>query len=152
MESYETRQDVNATADIVWGVLLDGAQYPSWVPGVVDVEGDVADGQNLTLVAGDGGRDVRLKVTAAANRRFLRWETGAPLGMYTLRDAFEISDTEFGCTVVITREVSGPLEALLGRSEEDPRGHIEELGHALKAAAEDRAMHHGAGTHETGDR
>ncbi|MGJ9402931.1 SRPBCC family protein [Arthrobacter sp. KK5.5] len=138
MESYETRQDVDATADTVWGVLVDGARYDEWVPGVVDVEGDVADGQTIRLLTGDDARDVTVRISAATNRRLLRWESGAPLGMYTDLHAFELAETQFGCTVVLTRELLGPLEGLLGRATEDAQGETEELAKALRAAAEAR--------------
>lgn len=138
MESFETRQDIDATADTVWGVLVDGARYPSWVPGVRDVEGDVSDGQGIRMVADDGGRDENLRITAAANRRLLRWESGAPLGMYTEVLTFTLAETGFGCTAVLTREFSGPLEGLLGRATEDPQGELDRLARSLKSEAESR--------------
>lgn len=138
MESYETRQDIQATADTVWGVLVDGARYHEWVPGVVDVEGDVADGQTIRMLTGEDARDASLKVVAATNRRLLRWESGAPLGMYTDLHAFTLAETEAGCTLVLTRDMMGPLEGLLGRSTEDAQREIEELARALRAAAESR--------------
>ncbi|WP_372697133.1 SRPBCC family protein [Arthrobacter sp. JSM 101049] len=140
MESLRTQQDVNATADVVWGVLQDGAQYCTWVPGVEDVEGDVEDGQSIILVGSDGDERTRLRIAAQANRRIMTWQSGAGLGLDSSEVTFDLSDTGFGCTVVLTRRDSGMLHGLLG-GDEDAKTRLTELAAALAAAAETRASH-----------
>lgn len=141
MESLRTKQDVEATADVVWSVLQDGAQYRTWVPGIEDVEGDVEDGQAITLVSGDGRERTTVRITAHANRRFMAWRAGAGLGLDSSEVAFDVADTEFGCTVVLTRTDSGLLHGLLGRDDEDPKTRLDELAAALASAGESRAAH-----------
>lgn len=140
MESLRSQQDVKATADVVWGVLQDGAQYCTWVPGVEDVEGDVEDGQSIVLVGADGDERTRLKVTAQANRRLMTWQSGAGLGLDSSEVTFDLADTGFGCTVVLTRRDSGMLHGLLG-GDDDAKTRLTDLAAALAAAAESRASH-----------
>lgn len=139
MESLRTRQDVNATADVVWSVLVDGAQYCTWVPGVEDVEGDVEDGQAITLLGGNGEHRTHVHVVADANRRVLTWREGAGLGLDSSVHTFDLADTEFGCTIVLTREDSGLLHGLLGRGDGDPKEQLDALAAGLRSAAEARA-------------
>lgn len=140
MESLRTQQDVDATADVVWSVLEDGSQYRTWVPGVEDVEGDVEDGQSITLVSSDGDERTRLVVAAQANRRIMTWRSGAGLGLDSTELTFDLSDTGFGCTVVLSRQDSGLLHGLFG-GEDEAKDRLTELASALAAAAEARAAH-----------
>lgn len=86
METLRTQQDVNASADVVWSVLQDGAQYCSWVPGVIDVDGGVQNGQSITLIKEEGQENTRLHIAAEANRRQMAWRAGPGLGL----DEFEV--------------------------------------------------------------
>lgn len=141
MESLRTHQDVNATADVVWSVLQDGARYCSWVPGVEDVEGDVADGQTITLVSDGGHERTTVKITATANRRLMTWRLGPGFGIDSTEVAFEVADTGFGCTVVLTRADGGLLHGVLGEDGTDPKSRLNALAAALAAAGEARAAH-----------
>ncbi|WP_417234679.1 SRPBCC family protein [Arthrobacter sp.] len=140
MESLRTQQDVNATGDVLWSVLQDGAQYCTWVPGVEDVEGDVEDGQAITLVS-DGGRErTSVKIEATTNRRLMTWRTGAGLGLDSTELTFDVADTGFGCTVVLTRTDGGLLHGLFGADGDgDPKERLDALAAALAAAGEARA-------------
>lgn len=151
MESLRTQQDVNATADVVWSVLQDGAQYPSWVPGVAGVDGGIQDGESITLIGADDGEDARLHVTTATNRRRMTWRSGPGLGLDSSEVAFELAETEFGCTVVLDRRDSGLLHGLLGHEEEDPKARLEELAANLARAAELRGSHQEARQTQDGD-
>lgn len=141
MESLRTQQDVNATADVVWSVLQDGAQYCSWVPGVEDVEGDVADGQTITLVSDGGHERTAVKIAATANRRLMSWRYGAGFGLDSTELAFDVADTGFGCTVVLTRDDGGMLHGVFGADDGDPKARLDALAAALAAAGEARAAH-----------
>ncbi|MBM6620101.1 SRPBCC family protein [Micrococcaceae bacterium RIT802] len=141
MESLRTQQDVDATADVVWSVLQDGAQYCTWVPGVEDVEGDVDDGQTIMLVSDGGDERTPVKIVAHANRRVMTWRTGAGFGLDSTEVAFDVADTGFGCTVVLTRTDGGLLHGVLGNDGEDPKARLDALAAALAAAGEARAAH-----------
>lgn len=141
MESLRTQQDVDATADVVWSVLQDGAQYCTWVPGVEDVEGDVDDGQSIMLVSEGGDERTAVKISANANRRLMTWRTGAALGLDSTEVAFDVADTGFGCTVVLTRTDGGLLHGVLGNDDGDPKARLDALAAALAAAGEARAAH-----------
>ncbi len=141
MESLRTQQDVNATADVVWSVLQDGAQYCSWVPGIEHVDGDVEDGQSITLIRPKGEENTRLHVTTTTNRRKMSWRSGPGMGLDASEITFELSETEFGCTVVLDRRDSGLLHGLTGHDEEDPKARLNELAGNLARAAETRGAH-----------
>lgn len=141
MESLRTQQDVNATADVVWSVLQDGAQYCRWVPGVEHVDGGIQDGQSITLLGPEGQDSTRMQVTTATNRRSMTWRTGPGWGLDASEVTFELAETEFGCTVVLDRRDSGLLHGLLGDDEEDPKARLDELARHLAQAAETRGAH-----------
>ncbi|MDN5825085.1 MAG: SRPBCC family protein, partial [Micrococcaceae bacterium] len=141
MESLRTQQDVNATADVVWSVLQDGAQYCRWVPGVEHVDGGIQDGQSITLLGPEGQDSTRMQVTTATNRRSMTWRTGPGWGLDASEITFELAETEFGCTVVLDRRDSGLLHGLLGDDEEDPKARLDELARNLAQAAETRGAH-----------
>ncbi|MDN6201671.1 MAG: SRPBCC family protein, partial [Micrococcaceae bacterium] len=141
MESLRTQQDVNATADVVWSVLQDGAQYCRWVPGVEHVDGGIQDGQSITLLGPEGQDSTRMQVTTATNRRSMTWRTGPGWGLDASEITFELAETEFGCTVVLDRRDSGLLHGLLGDDEEDPKARLDELARHLAQAAETRGAH-----------
>ncbi|MDN5813097.1 MAG: SRPBCC family protein [Arthrobacter sp.] len=141
MESLRTQQDVNATADVVWSVLQDGAQYCRWVPGVEHVDGGIQDGQSITLLGPEGQDSTRMQVTTATNRRSMTWRTGPGWGLDASEITFELAETEFGCTVVLDRRDSGLLHGLLGDDEEDPKARLDELARNLAQAAEARGAH-----------
>lgn len=85
MEAVRTQQDVNASADVVWSVLQDGAQYCSWVPGVEEVDGGVEDRQSITLIKREGQENTRLHITATTNRRQMTWRAGPDSGWMNSR-------------------------------------------------------------------
>lgn len=139
MESLRTQQDVDATGDVVWSVLQDGAQYCTWVPGVEDVEGDVEDGHSITLVSDGGHERTAVKIAATTNRRLMTWHSGAGLGLDSTEITFEVADTGFGCTVVLTRTDGGLLHGMFGNDDGDPKERLDALAAALAAAGEARA-------------
>ncbi|MGP5319169.1 SRPBCC family protein [Arthrobacter rhombi] len=141
MEVVRTQQDINASADVVWSVLQGGAQYCSWVPGVEDVDGGVEVGQSITLIKQEGQENTRLHITATTNRRQMTWRAGPGLGLDEFEVAFELCDTEFGCTVVLDRRDSGVLHGLLGHEDEDPKARLDDLAKNLARAAETRDAH-----------
>ena len=141
MESLRTQQDVKATADVVWSVLQDGAQYCSWVPGVEQVDGGIQDGQSITLLGPEGQDSTRLHVTTATNRRKMTWRSGPGWGLGASEITFELAETEFGCTVVLDRRDSGILHGIVGDDEQDPKARLDELARNLGQAAETRGDH-----------
>lgn len=47
MEHYEASARIDAPAERVWDVLLNGGGYPEWDSGVVQVDGTIVDGGRI---------------------------------------------------------------------------------------------------------
>ncbi|GAA4373198.1 SRPBCC family protein [Paeniglutamicibacter cryotolerans] len=141
MEPLSVRIEPRATAAQAWDVMTDADGYREWVPEVTGVDGEVSHGQWITLHRPGTDRDLMLHVTASADRRLLRWESGAPLGMLSERCTFILTEPEarYGCVVEIERGIGGSLERLLGDGPDEQRGWLERTAAGLKAAVERRA-------------
>ena len=147
MEPLSVRIETRATTAQAWDVMTDADGYREWVPEVTGVDGEVSHGQWITLRRPGPDRDLMLHITASADRRLLRWESGAPLGMLSDRCTFTLTELEArgGCVVEIERGIGGALEHLLGDGPDAQRGWLERTATGLKAAVERRAGAPGSG-------
>ncbi len=87
MRRIETAIDIAASADRVWGVLVDFATYPDWNPFIRHLAGEARVGARLAVtVQPPGGRAMTFKPTvlAASPGRELRW-----LGHFILPGLFD---------------------------------------------------------------
>ncbi|MBK8592128.1 MAG: SRPBCC family protein [Sandaracinaceae bacterium] len=48
---YRAAATIHASPKAIWALLTDAAQYPDWNPTVVRVEGDIALGKKIKVVA-----------------------------------------------------------------------------------------------------
>jgi hypothetical protein len=39
MKAYEATSEIQASPEAIWTILVDGANYPAWESGMVDVSG-----------------------------------------------------------------------------------------------------------------
>lgn len=141
MEALSVRIETRVTEAQVWDVLTDADGYALWVPEATGVDGEVSHGQWIILHRAGTDRDQMLHITTSPDRRLLRWEAAAPLGMVSERCTFTLSVSEPGghCAVEIERGVGGPLERLLGDGPEAQRGWLNAVSAGLRTVAERRA-------------
>ena len=133
--------DIGAPRSTVWEVLVDFAAFPAWNPFIVQAEGDLEVGGQLTLhMQPVGGSMVTLRPTLVevAEGRRLRWQ--GRLGVRGLFDAdhlFTVEPGDGGGSRLVQRETfSGLLVPLFARSLD--RGTLPAF-QAMNAALKDRA-------------
>jgi hypothetical protein len=143
-KQLHTQIDIEAAPERVWAVLTDFAAFPDWNPFMVRAEGNVRQGERLTIrMQPDSGRAMTFRPTvleAEPNRR-LRW-LGRVLvpGVFDGEHSFSIEPLGSGkVRLVQEEEFRGVLVPLMARSLD--RGTLpafEKMNHALKRRAEER--------------
>jgi hypothetical protein len=142
MKELHSEIEIDASAELVWGVLTDFASYPEWNPFVRRISGEPKVGERLEVrLEPPGGRGITLKPTVleAEPERELRW-----LGHLWVSGLF---DGEHSLTIhrlgedsvrfVQAETFTGVLVPMFARSLDDgTRRGFEEMNRALKERAE----------------
>ena len=141
MKSYEASASINASADDIWAILVDGAHYPDWDSGVVSVEGTIAKDETIKVVSSvNPGRTFPVKVTSFDPGTSMTWSGGMPMGLFRGERTFTLSPAQDGVTRFHVKEVyTGPLLSLMWRSMPDLGPSFEQFAAGLKRRAEARA-------------
>ncbi len=145
MKEYSATASINASADTIWNILTDVANYPAWDPGVDRIEGAIALGAKITAYTKlNPNRAFPVKVTELTPGKRMIWTGGMPLGLFRGTRTFTLTpqgdgNTEFS----IKEEFSGPLLALIGRSIPDLTMTFQKFAAGLKAHAEGQAQNGG---------
>lgn len=108
-QTYAVRCTIRAPAEVVWALLTDGKQVPTWSSTVTSIEGEIALGGKLAVrVPLDPKRTFRPKVTAFEVNRRMTWSDGfAP--MFRGVRTFELVPREDGTTEFAMSETLGGL-------------------------------------------
>ncbi len=72
----ETSVEINAPAAVLWGLLTDFVQMPTWNPFITAISGNPAVGERLSVTIAPPGKSAMRfapKVLAARPERELRW-------------------------------------------------------------------------------
>lgn len=136
---FATRIDIRARPEVVWKLLTDLPAYPGWNTTVERVEGEIALGQKVTIVAKIApGKAFPVKVSALEPPRKMVWTGGAPLkfvfkGERTFLVTPKDSDTvEFSMEEVF----DGLLAGAIGKSIPNLQPAFDEFAACLKRRAE----------------
>ena len=138
MRSYEAVSRIEASPEDVWALLTDVRGWRDWDSGVDRVEGRVALGERLTIVA----TMIRTKpftvtVTEIRPHEAMRWRAGLPFGTATIERNYTLDAQDDGGTVLTVREDhTGPLAVLLDRRTPDLNPSFRQFCAGLKARAE----------------
>ena len=76
MKELHSEIEINASAELVWGILTDFASYPEWNPFVRKISGEPKVGERLEVrLEPPGSRGITLRPTVlnAEPERELRW-------------------------------------------------------------------------------
>lgn len=130
-------EDVDAPPAQVWALLTDAAGFPGWNSTIERIDGDIADGQTIKLVATvDPSRTFKLKVSDVVAASRMTWSDGfAPVfqGVRT----FRLTETAGGGTRFEMAETfSGLMLPIIAGSLPDFGPIFEDYVRDLKAAAE----------------
>ena len=138
MKRYHVNRTINASPGRIWGLLTDGANYQSWNPAVIRVEGKIAPGETIKVVAKvNPDRTFPVKVSSVTPERSMTWSGGMPLGLFKGVRTFTLTPRGTDSTEFSMEEVySGLLQPLIGRSVPDMTESFEQYATGLKQRAE----------------
>lgn len=140
MARFHSAITIGAPVERIWGLLIDGAQWPSWTSTVERVEGSVTPGGSVTVVpAGSDGKAFPLRVEEFSPPQRLVLGGGLPLGLFRGLRTYALTPiSPDHVTVSVTETFSGLLAPLITRSIPNLQPAFDAFTADLKAAAERR--------------
>lgn len=138
MKSFATKTIIRAPAERIWSILTDAAAYPSWNSTVERVVGNIAAGEKVTVYAmAFPGRAFPLQVAEFDANRQMVWSGGMPLGLFTGRRTYTLTQRAPGeVEFAMREEFSGLMAPLITRSIPDLQPSFDQFAADLKARAE----------------
>ncbi len=129
----DVRIDIAASAERVWAVLVNGAEYPTWTSTVLSLEGDIARGRQIRLKSSlDPKRVFKLTVRECDAPTRLVW--GDAMG----RRTYELRPNGAGTTFMMHERIGGALFPLFARMIPPFDESFDRFAQDLKARAESR--------------
>lgn len=138
MKTYQASTTIDAAPETVWGILIDGDDYPNWDPGMVRVEGNLALGEKVKFFTKFSPEQAfAVKITTFEPGSRLVFTGGMPFGLFKSERTHTLTATEDGKTSFATKEVfSGPLLPIFGRSIPDLTDNFNAFAQGLKQKSE----------------
>lgn len=137
MLSYQAYAPIHSTADTVWRIITDGANYPAWDSGVLRVDGSITDGQRIRVCSAvNPGRAFPVRVAQTANQRIMTWTGGMPFGLFTGIRTFTLVPEGEITHLRVREEFAGPLLPLASRAMPDLQPSIDRFVNGVKTEAE----------------
>ena len=138
MLAFEANSTIAATPEKVWGILVQGAEWPNWDSGVASVDGTIAPGKKLKIQSKVApGRTFPVKVTKFAGPGNLEFTGGMPLGLFKGVRTYTLTADKSGGTLFTMREeYTGPLAGSIGKSIPDLNPSFRQFASGLKARVE----------------
>lgn len=128
---------IRATPARIFALLTDAAAFPGWNSTVKSIDGTIAEGQTIRVVATSApDRVFKLKVSGVSEGRSMTWSDGfAP--MFKGVRTFTLTDKGDGTTEFAMREVfSGLMLPMIAGSLPDFGPIFDQYASDLKKAAE----------------
>ncbi|MEZ4417092.1 MAG: SRPBCC domain-containing protein [Gemmatimonadota bacterium] len=123
---------IGASADTVWRILTNAADYPAWTATVRSIDGEIALGRRIVLRSAlDEKRSFRLTVLEALPPKRLVWGDGQGKRVFTLTPQGP-NNVRF----TMTERIGGALFPLYGRFIPSFDESFERFSADLKGAAE----------------
>ncbi len=140
MEFFETSASIEATPDVIWSILTDGAGFLRWDSGVIGFEGTIGPGAKLKVTSSaQPGRAFPLKVTDFQPGRSMTWTGGMPLGLFKGERTYSLHPDGSTTTFRIREEYTGLFLPMIWKSIPDLQPSFDQFARGLKAEAERRA-------------
>ena len=138
MKKYSASIHIDASPQQVWNILADPAGYPEWDPGMVRVEGQLAQGEKVKFFTKFSPEQAfAVKVTAFEPSQKMVFTGGMPLGLFKSERTHMLTAQASGGTLFYTEEIfSGLLLPVFGRSLPDLTASFEAFAAGLKQRAE----------------
>jgi hypothetical protein len=140
MPAFRSQAVIDAPPQVVWDILTDVADYPTWDSGVVRVEGKISPGARITVVSSvNPDRAFPVTVTDLQPPLSMRWSSGLPLGLFKGERTFTLApEPDERVRFTMQEAYTGPLAPLIFRSIPDLNPSFEQFAAGLKQRAERR--------------
>jgi uncharacterized protein YndB with AHSA1/START domain len=137
---YAVATTIAAPPEVVWGLLTDPAKQLSWNSTLVKIEGPIALGSTVKLVAKTApDRTFELKVTTFDAPKKMVWEDGGKPFMgvrtYSLTPSADGSSTVYAMNETFSGRMLGMIEGSLPDFSESFTTYAADLKKAAEAAA-----------------
>ena len=136
-QTYSVAININAPAEAVWKLLTNAANFPSWNSTAKSIEGNIAEGQKIKLVANIApDRTFKLKVKDVVPNKSMNWSDGAAPMFRGVRHFTLAPNSEGGTTFTMTETMGGLMFPMIKGSLPDFTQAFEDYAADLKKAAE----------------
>ncbi len=139
-KAYEARITIKAPREVIWSVLTNAAEFPSWNTTVTKLEGVIARGEKLkistTIVP---GKAFPAKVAALEENEYMAWSFSAPLGMFKGTRTFTLAEKDGGIEFHTREEFSGWMAGPITKKMPDLQPSFDAWASDLKTRSEQLA-------------
>jgi len=136
MLAFEATTVINASAEAIWNVLTDVQNWAQWEPNVTKVEGNAAQGEQITVHTSFSERAFPVTVSEFVPEKRMVWSSGMPLGLFKGARTFTLTPVDDGIEVKTREEFSGLLLPLFRGQIGDLQPTFDAFAAALKAKVE----------------
>jgi hypothetical protein len=137
MKEFQASCEINAPPEVIWRILTDAAKYPEWDPGIINIEGTIVLGNQLTLYTkADPKRAFKPTVIDFKPSREMTWRSGMPLGLFHGARTFLLEPLSDRVRFTLREEYGGLLLPMIGKSIPDLNPIFAAFCAALKKRAE----------------
>ena len=131
--------EISASAEIVWALLTDAKGFPRWNSTVTGIDGEIREGERITLHVPGTGRTFTPTVSDVVPARRMMWSNGVA-GIFRGVRLFVLTPRNSAATRFLMQErFSGVMFALTKRMLPDFRPIFEAYASDLKREAENGA-------------
>lgn len=134
---YSVTRSIQATPEVVWGLLTDATTYADWNPTIVSIQGPIGLNGTVSLVSTvDPKRMFKVNVDVMEPSRRLVWSDGMPLGLFKGERTFLLEPSGSGTQFTMTEEYTGLMSGLIFKSIPDLTESFNQFADGLQSAAE----------------
>lgn len=136
-KQYSVTRSIQATPEVVWGLLTDAGSYTNWNPTIVSIQGPISLNGTVSLVSTvNPKRTFKVNVDVMEPPRRLVWSDGMPLGLFKGERTFLLEPAGGGTQFTMTEEYTGLMSGLIFKSIPDLTESFNQFADGLKSAAE----------------
>lgn len=137
MLSYSATTTIHASPEVIWRILTDAPNYPTWNPSVLRIEGTIAPGKKVTAyLKRDPNRAFPAIVKEFVPNQHMTWVGGMPFGLFKGVRTYALMPKGGAVEFTIREDFSGPMLGMIKSSIPDMTQEFRELAAGLKAKAE----------------
>lgn len=137
MKVFSAECTINAPAEKIWGILIDGANYPQWDPGMQRVEGTFAPGEKINFyIKQNPDRPLAATIAEFDPGKKMVLKSGMPLGLFKSERTHSLIPEGNSIKFSTREEFSGLMLGLIGGRLPDLNKVFTQFAGGLKEYAE----------------